>query len=256
VTCLEVREHLPELAIGVLDASDREEIERHLQWCAGCRKEASDLGQAAATLALALPPAVVPPGLGDRVLARVRRAAGAPGSHRRARTAVASLIAAMIAIASLGWGAVMAGRADRFADRAEQAEREQAAALERFQKVLANVIPGQELPTNDTHLGQLTPVGGTSGGGAVLQLVSPRLLDFVIVIVNGLEDREGLPLRVRLVDGRGRELRAGSIEHLDANGGAETFHQFKTRGLAGFTTVNVVDRDGNLVLTGTIDQSA
>jgi hypothetical protein len=90
--------------------------------------------------------------------------------------AAAAVVAAMVAVASLGWGAVMAGRADRFAERAERAEREQAAALERFQRVLAGVIPGQELPADETHLGQLAPVAEGSGGGAVLQLVSPTIL--------------------------------------------------------------------------------
>ena len=54
----------------------------------------------------------------------------------------------------------------------------------------------------------------------------------------------------------GRELRGGRIDELDANGGAEVYHQFQTQGLGGFTTVNVVDRAGELVLTGTIDQSS
>ena len=104
----------------------------------------------------------------------MRRAAGAPGTRRRARTAAAALIAATIAFASLGWGAVMAGRADRFEDRAEQAEREQEAAIERFQIVLSQVIPSDSVSSSDTHLGQLTPVAGGTGGGFALQLVSPR----------------------------------------------------------------------------------
>ena len=256
MTCLEVRELLPEHAIGVLGEPDRERIQRHLQWCAGCRKEAGDLGQAAATLAFALAPAPVPEGLGERVVARVRRAAGVPGTRRRARTAAASLIAATVAFASLGWGAVMAGRADRFEVRAEQAERAQDAAIERFQIVLSQVIPSDSVSSSDTYLGQLTPVAAGTGGGFALQLVSPEILDFVMVIVNGLDDPERLPLRVWLVNAEGRELRGGRIDELDANGGAEVYHEFKTQGLGGFTTVNVVDRAGEVVLTGTIDQSS
>jgi hypothetical protein len=256
VTCLEVRELLPEHAIGVLGEPDRERIQRHLEWCAGCRKEAGDLGQAAATLAFALVPAPVPEGLGERVVARVRRAAGVPGARRRARTAAASLIAATVAFASLGWGAVMAGRADRFEVRAEQAERAQDAAIERFQTVLSQVIPSDSVSSSDTYLGQLTPVAAGTGGGFALQLVSPEILDFVMVIVNGLDDPDRLPLRVWLVNAEGRELRGGRIDELDANGGAEVYHEFKTQGLGGFTTVNVVDRAGEVVLTGTIDQSS
>jgi Putative zinc-finger len=258
VTCLEVRELLPELAIGVLSPDDRELVERHLQWCAGCRKEATDLGTAAATFAFALEPAPVPQALGDRVVARVRRAAGAPGTPRRARTAAAAMIAALIAVASLGWGAVMAGRADRFAERAAEAEREQALALERFQRVLAGVIPGQNVPNDETHLGQLGPVGAATGGGAALQLVSPTILDFSMVIVSGLNpaDPEALPYRVRLLNDRGEFLRAGRIDELDADGGAEVFHQFPTADLTGYTTVSVIDASGAVVLTGVVDQSA
>jgi len=257
VTCLEVRELLPELAVGVLSPEDRERAERHLQWCAGCRKEATDLGSAAATFAFALEPVPVPQGLGDRVVARVHRAAGAPGTSRRARMAAAAVVAAMVAVTSLGWGAVMAGRADRFAERAERAEREQAAALERFQRILAGVIPGQQLPDDETHLGQLALVAGGSGGGAVLQLVSPTILDFVIVIVSGLDPVQGsMPYRVRLVNARGDVLRAGRIDELDADGGAEAYHQFKTADLTGYTTVDVVDATGAVVLSGVVDQSA
>ena len=35
MTCLEVRDLLPELSIGVLPESERERLGRHLQWCAG-----------------------------------------------------------------------------------------------------------------------------------------------------------------------------------------------------------------------------
>lgn len=257
MTCLEVREQLPEMAVGVLVAADRERVEQHLRWCAGCRKEAADLGHAAATLAFALEPASVPAGLGDRVVARVGRAAGSRATPRRARMAAAAVVAALVAVASLGWGAVMAGRADRFAERAERAEREQAAALERFQRVLAGVIPGQELPDDETHLGQLAPVAAGSGGGAVLQLISPTILDFVMVIVNGLDpDEASMPYRVRLANERGEVLRAGRIDELDADGGAEVFHQFKTADLTGFDTVTVVDATGAVVLSGVVDQSA
>jgi len=258
VTCLDVRELLPELAVGVLSANQRTGVERHLQWCAGCRKEAADLGQAAATVGFALAPVPVPQGLGERVVARVRRAAGAPGTARRARTAVASIVAAMVAVASLGWGAVMAGRADRFAERAAQAERSQAEALERFQHVVYQVIPSEAVSESDMHLGQLSPVSTGTGGGFVLQLVSPTILDFSMVIVNGLDPAatELLPYRVRLVDVDGDELRAGRIDELDADGGAEVFHQFKRADLTGFTTVVVVDAIGDVVLSGTVDQSS
>ena len=80
-----------------------------------------------------------------------------------------------------------------------------------------------------------------------------------MVIVNGLDPAatERLPYRVRLVNTRtGKELRAGRIDELDADGGAEVFHEFKRADLSGFTDVVVVDASGEVVLSGTVDQSA
>jgi len=258
VTCVQVRELLPELAVGVLSEGERVEVEQHLRWCAGCRKEASELGSAAATVAFALPQASVPQGLGERVVGRVRQAAGAPGTARRVRTTAAAAVAALIAVAGLGWGAVMAGRADRFADRAAQAELRQAQALDRFQQVLVRLVPGAELPEQETFLGQLVPAGsGMRGGGAVLQLVSPTRIDFAIVLVNGLDpsERERLPYRVTLADRSGDVLKVGRIVKLDADGGAEVFRQFDGRELAGFTDVRVTDARGDVVLAGSVDQA-
>lgn len=254
--CVEVRELLPEFAVGVLADGERVEVERHLQWCAGCRKEAAELGTAAATFAFALPQAPVPVGLSDRVVRRVRQAAGAPGSPRRLRTAAAAALAALIAVAGLGWGAVMAGRAERFADRALEAEVRRAEALDRFQRVLGGIVPGAELPRQEAFLGQLAPQGRV-GGGAVLQLVSETRIDFVLVLVNGLDvdDEAALPYRVRLSKPAGDVLKAGRIEELDADGGAELFRQFEDGSLRGYTRVSVLDARGDVVLSGTVDQS-
>lgn len=258
MSCVEVRELLPEFAVGVLPEDERVDVERHLQWCAGCRKEAGELGSAAATFAFALPQVPVPTGLSDRVVGRIQRAAGAPGTPRRLRTAAAASVAALVAVAGLGWGAVMAGRAERFADRAERADTRRAEALDRFQRVLAGIVPGTELPDQETFLGQLAPkkVGGV-GGGAVLQLVSETRLDFVLVIVNGLDvaDAEALPYRVRLYTPAGDVLKGGRIEELDADGGAEVFRQFEDASLVGFTQVVVLDAQGEVVFGGTVDQT-
>ncbi|MFB3739371.1 MAG: anti-sigma factor, partial [Candidatus Velamenicoccus archaeovorus] len=74
MSCLEVREQLPEFAVGVLPPAERAEVERHLAWCAGCRKEAGELGAAAATFAFTLPQTEPPAGLADRIVAAIRRA--------------------------------------------------------------------------------------------------------------------------------------------------------------------------------------
>jgi Putative zinc-finger len=257
VTCLEVREHLPEFAVGVLAEPDRTEVERHLRWCAGCRKEASELGSAAATVGFALPLAAVPKGLADRVVGRIRHAAGAPGSTRRLRTAASATIAALVAIGALGWGAVMAGRAERFEDRAAAAEERQAEALADFRDLVTQLVPEQEIPTQETFLTQLVPRQGGSGGGFALELVSETRIDFVIVMVNGLDpaDVGALPYRVTLANEAGKILRVGKIQELDADGVADLIRQFDDRDLSGFTEVQVTDARGAAVLSGTVDQT-
>ncbi|HET7870272.1 MAG TPA: zf-HC2 domain-containing protein, partial [Actinomycetota bacterium] len=99
MNCVAVRDQLPELAVGVLPPGEQVALERHLQWCAGCRKEAAELSQAAATFAFALAPAPLSPGLEDRVVAGLGRAAARPRTARRTRTAIAAVIAAAIAVA-------------------------------------------------------------------------------------------------------------------------------------------------------------
>lgn len=254
MNCVAVRDQLPELAVGVLPPGEQVALERHLQWCAGCRKEAAELGQAAATFAYALAPAPLSPGLEDRVVAGVGRAAARPRTARRTRTAIAAVIAAAIAVASLGWGAVMAGRAQRFAERAAQAEQDKSQALNQFEKFLDS-LPFRAR-VDETRLGQLVPTAvSRRGGGEVLQFVSTTRLDFVMVIVNGLpRDSSLAPYRVTLKDARGRVLRGGTIAELDADGGGQAFREFRNTDLTGFTTVLVRDASGRLVLKGTVDQ--
>jgi Putative zinc-finger len=254
VSCLAVRDQLAEFAVGVLPKDEEAAVERHLQWCAGCRKEAAELGQAASTFAFALSPESPPVGLEDRVVAEVRRTAATPTARRRTGAVLAAVVAAAIAVAGLGWGSVMAGKARSLADQTRQLEAQQERALERFQHLLAN-LPGSH--PGETHLGRLVPTQAVpQGGGVALQLVSPTRLDFAFVVVNGLpKDPALLPYQVTLRDGRGRVLRVGRITQLDAGGGAESFRQFKNTDLTGYTRVVVLDASGRPVLMGTVDQS-
>jgi hypothetical protein len=256
VNCTEVRGLLPEHAVGVLSGPERAQVERHLRWCAGCRKEAAELASAAAVVGLALPPAPVPARLAERVVAAIHAAAGPRGSARRLRTAAAGALAALVAVAGLGWGAVMAGRAERFAERAARAEQRQAEALAEFRRILDQVVPGAPIPRQETFLGQLAPVHGGTGGGAVLELVSPSRIDLVIVMVSGLRPKtpEALPYRVRLANAAGEVIRVGRIGELDADGAADLIRQFPNRELAGFTEVTVLDASGEVVLAGEVDQ--
>lgn len=253
--CAAVRERLPEHAVGVLSDEDRQAVDRHLGRCAACRKEAGELMAGAATLAYALDPARVPAGLLERVLAQVARLARAPSFRRRTRAAASIAIAATVAVSALGWGAVMAGRAERFEVLAQQEVDRQTAALHRFQK-LFGVFQGRlgtGLRADETRLARLAPSASGGGGGAALELVSPSMLDFVMVHVSGLpHGASALPYRVWLVDRHGHAMRAGRLARLDANGGGEVFHEYDAD-LTPYTTVEVRDASGAVALRGTVE---
>jgi hypothetical protein len=252
--CAAVREHLPEYAVGVLPERARLELERHLEWCAACRKEAGELSGAAASLAFALPPGELPDGLLSRVLAQIARAVRTPASRRRTRAAASVAIAAMVALSALGWGAVMAGRAERFQVLARAEADRQVEALRQVQKVFQTFQGelGTGLRADETRLARLAPTTIGGGGGAALQFVSPSMLDFVMVHLSGLRADGALPYRVWLIDGEGRALRAGRLTALDANGGGEVFHQFDID-LTPYTTVLVRDAKGDVALRGVVD---
>jgi hypothetical protein len=255
--CAAVREHLPEHALGVLSEEERRAVDRHLEWCAACRKEAAELSGAASTLAYALEPAVVPQGLLERVLSEIRRVVRAPAYRKRTRAAAVVAIAAMIALAAMSFGAVMAGRSQRFEILARAEAQQQLDSLQRFQKMIRQVQreTGLGLDTDETRLIRLAPSGDAAGGGAALELVSDGIMDFVMLHVSGLsDDPAALPYTVWLVDANGGSIRAGRLAALDANHGGEVFHEFDAD-LTPYTTVVVRDATGAVALRGVVDDA-
>jgi len=251
VNCAAVRDRLTERALGALLVADAPAVDRHLAWCAACRKEAGELDRAATTLVFALAPAEPPTDLDDRVVDEVRRAA-AKGRQipRRGRLAVALAVAAMVAVSGLGWGAVMAGRAARFAETAQQQKQRSADAAARF----AQYLNSSEFndPGNQVFVGTLAAsTRGSVAGGSALTLVSRGTRDIAIVMVNGLRSPT-LPLEVFLMSEHGRSLRVGRIAALDSGGSAIVFKRFDVD-LTPFTGVEARDRSGAVVLQGHVE---
>lgn len=255
MNCTAVRDRLTERALGAVPADDEQTLDRHLAWCAACRKEAGELDRAAATFAFALAPAEPGPELEDRVVDGVQAVAAKrrPPGVRRARLAVGLAVAAMIAMSGLGWGAVMAGRAARFEDLSNEAQRKQQLALDAFRKILES----QEFndPANEVFIGTLaTDIRGGTAAGSALTLVSQTIPDLAIVMVNGFDltaAKDALPFRVFLTAERGQRLRVGRIKALDTGGGAILSEQFELD-LSRYTGVEVLDKDGNVVLSGRV----
>ena len=254
MNCPAVRDRMPELALGSLPARDTELIDRHLAWCAACRKEAGDLHHAAAVLPFALAPAVPPQELEESVVATVREVVGGRASRapaRRVRSAGAAVVAAMVAVAALGWGAVMAGRADRLRDQVRAAREARQEAIERFSGFLDD--PLFQDARNDVLLGTLAGPPGSPAGGDALALTSPSGKDLAIVSVTGLPpaDLSRLPYKVTLESANGGHAMIGKIFELDTGGSAQIGGEFK-RDLSGLTQVVVRDAEGTIVMFGTL----
>ena len=255
MTCLEVRDRLVERSLGALHLQDVTEVDRHLAWCAACRKEAEELDRAAATFALTLAPVVPDTDLEDRVVRAVHETRSTRRPSRRSRSAAIAAIAAAIVVSALGWGVAMAGRAERFSDAFAQAERRNDDMIHELRKVVGSQV--FEAAGNRAYLGALAPTAGRTGGGSALTWTSPTITDFTFVTVAGLppENHDALPYRVWIEDTSGSRLPVGHpIRHLDVDGGAMVSQD--ARDLTGFHTVVVTDAQGGVVLRGTVGSEA
>ncbi len=260
MNCVAVRGRLAESSLGVLPGKDATTIERHLQWCAACRKEAGELDRAAATLAFSVAPAEPPADLEDHVVASVRGAAGIADrpAPRRARLAAVAMIAAMVALSGLGWGAVMAGKAARSEEAATRATLEKQASFEGLTRLFHQLEFSD--PASQAFTGNLVPVAPsiTSGGGSAITLVSPSIRGMAVVIVEGLPPalKPTLPYSVWLEDGSGHVLPVGRITSLDAGGGANVARDDVKRDLSAYDHVVVIDAKGRVLLRGTLATEA
>ena len=249
MNCPAVRDRLPEHALGVADHHDVHAIERHLAWCAACRKEARDLERAAATLAFAPAPAAPPRELEERIVAAVRRDRPSPPitkpGLRRGRRVGIVLVAAALMIAGLA-GAVLGRRDVPPADKPSTQAQQQDAAFERFQRIIQTAGPDTK-----AAVGLLTPSGKVPWRGAALVIVSPSGDDQVVVTVDGLP-RARSPYRIAITDRHGHTVPVAVIRHLDKEGGAMK-GRVMARDLTDYVRVVVTDARGRTVLTGVLD---
>jgi len=253
MSCLLVRDLLPEHAIGVLPRDEEASVDRHLAWCAACRKEAGELERAAATLAFSVAPVEPPEELEDRVVDAVRgvakrRAAAAP---RRSRAAAAAILAAVLALTGLGWGAVMAGRNARLNEEVAIAQQKQAAALEKFKEVLEEsefAAPGTVV-----ELADLMSPRQAIGGGDAMVLLSPSSDDVALVTFTGLAriSERQLPVEVWLESDVVSDMLVGELGTLDPAGGGGV-SEWYLQSLRPYDAIVVRDARGHVLLHGTL----
>jgi predicted anti-sigma-YlaC factor YlaD len=109
MSCTEVQEVAPELALGVLGGAERAEVVHHVDHCARCRAVVAQFAEAADALPLLAPEMEPPAGFEARTVARL--GAGRRRSRRRVLVA-AAVAAAMAAILSISIVRVVESRND------------------------------------------------------------------------------------------------------------------------------------------------
>jgi putative zinc finger protein len=239
VTCAEVRDRLAEYALDMLPPDEAAEVERHLDWCAGCRKEAGELQEAAASLALESPQADPPDELGDRVVrtvshaARPRRAAPRRGVRLLAAATLAAVLALVLAV---GWGVAQRQSLEDVQARTEQLRQD-------IQHIRGLV---QDLGGRQAAL---APVGTSRGSGTAVVVPLPRGQDYAFAEVV-LFDQTHRPFTVEFVDGDGKVVLSGQL--IRSNNGTDVVLERTDQDLLRVVSVEVKDSLGRVVLRGDV----
>jgi Putative zinc-finger len=255
VDCVDVRERLTEHALGTLPSEEGSFVDRHLDWCAGCRKEAAGLGRAAATVGYSVPQSGPPLELEERIVRRIRSAAGAaPPTRRRLRAlSLATAAALLLAALGVGFGLTMFAQGQRDRNQAQQAIEQSREITSRLERLLGGLLkdqPGQG-PRDRIVRTQLAPGPGHQGGAGAVVYLSPNINDWALVVVGGLA-RSGAPYHVTLQDRYGGFLTVGSIAKLHRDGSGAVYREFG-RTLRPYAYVLVKDHAGRIVLSGDLD---
>ena len=95
LTCAEVRDLSPELALGVLGGAERAEVVLHVNGCARCQAYVAELTEAADAIPLLVPEHEPPAGFEERVMHRLGE------GRRRSRRRWVTSIAAAAAVAAI-----------------------------------------------------------------------------------------------------------------------------------------------------------
>lgn len=247
MTCLEVRERLTEHALGLLAKVDASEVERHLEWCAGCRKESAELEEGAARMALALPVTRPPASLETRVVDRLRAVSGriTPGGRRRARVLVAStLAAALLAVGAMGWAV---------AERSQARTLKQTIAAKNAQITrIADALRSFQASHGKTLAADLLSAPGVEGSGSAVIFTSPGVQDQVVVGMVLPSHATG-QFVVQLVDNRSA-IKLGELEQ-GVEGDWFMWEQ-RNQDLSRVVRITVLDSASRTILSGTFQPHA
>ena len=235
MTCEDVRDRLPEHALGTLEGADELAVRRHLRSCASCRAELASLGDGLSMFASAAHDRTPPPELMERVLGVIEdewrdTPSRAPASGRRWQgLAVAAAVLALVA--SLAWGM----RANQRATIAARSE-------DSYQTLLTT------LGGKDFRVGKLTSTGTQPLEGSVVLYDSHVDQSWGLVLVrapgmSGTADAS-------LVSADGRSIKLRPIE-FDPDGDGATW-LVASSDLTAFHRLTLTSPDGSILATATI----
>jgi hypothetical protein len=173
------------------------------------------------------------------------------GRPRRSRVAAAAVLAAILALTGLGWGAVMAGRNGRLEDQVQEALVGRQDALKRWAAVLVQ-LEGAD-PANVIELADLMSPRQRIGGGDALVLLSPSSSDVAVVAFTGLTgvSERRLPIEVWLESDEVADVLVGRLGTLDPAGGGGVSKWF-LQSLGSYDAIVVRDARGKVLLNGTL----
>jgi hypothetical protein len=239
-----MRPDLPEHALGTLSPERRGEVEAHLTWCAGCRREARELAEGATALGL-LSSAEAAPELEEQVVRAISRRR----PPRRSRIAAVAIAAALLVAAITGaWAVAMRRQVRELAD-ATAGARERAA---RFEATLRGIV-GEQGSGRVLSAPLSTGRDRPGPGGRAILFDARGGEDWVLVFVGGLPEGDG-PYRGYVVIQGGRY----SLGRLwpSSPGEMTAYKIFPRLNLAGSDRILIYDRGGDVALRGTLSAGA
>jgi hypothetical protein len=260
VTCAEVRDNLGEHALGLLTSEDQREVERHLQWCAGCRRESAELLEGVASVAMSLPQAEPPFPLEPKVVGRVSAAAGRVRTRGYRRgikmLAAATLSAAVLATSAVGWGVRQRSQAEQAQDQLQTVKKQTANTSRLIDEVRKQLSGAGKL-----YEASLFPLSRREEGGTALLYGEPDGRGWVLVDVVAALDQDAGPFAVNLVSATGQRLAAGTLTQTKNQDyvlyRVDLPHDFTRPDaveLSHVMALEVIDRFGTRLLTGTVHE--
>ncbi len=246
MTCPQVRERLPDLALGLLAGPDATEVERHLVWCTACRKEAAELQEGAAQLALSVPLAEPPPSLENRVVNRVQFAAGrieAPRRHRGVGLVAATVVAALLAMGSVGWAVAEHGNVVVLQNKVDRSNHQ----VTRLAEVVARLT--RQVKGSKNLLATLRPTEASHGSGQAFINTIPRDQALVAVKVFLSTGPARQPYTAQLI-ARSGQIFTWRLVSTDTPGEWQVVDNTPDR-LENVISITIIDSTSQAVLTGT-----